>query len=173
MKKTVFYLFLIFVQVNSYSQNISSRLTILSGDNVPFTFNSMQKYENGITFSNWSSVEVRFIDTTDLGVPNLTEWRLDVKAMTPLINGEAGYSLPLNTIEIESSGINATYNGPFALSDADDVHLVEDGLQTPPLGPTIVFITFHCGKSLTVPNNLLGSIPDYYFVDLMFTLQPE
>lgn len=172
MKKTLFYLFLIFVQVNSYSQNTTSRLRILSGGSMYFNFNSLQKYENGLTYSNWTRAEVYFIDTTNLGVQTLLEWRLDVKAMTPLINGDAGYSLPLNTIEIESNGLNATYNGPFAISDADDVHLVEDGLQTAP-GYTIVNITYHCGKSLTVGNNLLGSDPDYYFVDLLFTLQPE
>ena len=172
MKKIILFQFLILIQLSSFSQNTTSRLRIVSGGSLYFNFNSLSKYENGLTFTDWTRATVYFIDTTNLGVQTALQWRLDVKATTATINGDGGNTLPLNTIEIESSGINATYNGPFAISDADDIHLVENGIQTDP-GTTVVNITYHCGKSLTIPNNLLGITPDYYFVDLLLTLQPE
>jgi hypothetical protein len=134
----------------------------------------MEKYKDGLSYGNWTKATVYFIDTTALGVSSGAVWVLDVKASTALINGDAGHTLSLNTIEMQSSGTDplAVYNGPIVLTNSDNQHLVQNGTQTAP-GTSTVNITFHCGKSLTVPNNLLGKQPDYYFVDIILTLKPQ
>ena len=170
---------LVIVGFNIYCQNsTTSRLTIQSGGSVNFYINSFDKYQNGITYTNWTTVTVYFIDTLDIdGSQTALTWKLDVKAMDVNIDGTLS-NLPLNTIEIvatDGGGPAATYSPVFALSSIDN-SLVTAGTQTNLAVPvlTIVNITYHCGKSLTVPDNsLLGKIPDHYTVDLLFTLGPE
>lgn len=172
MKRFLILISIIFFLVyTGSSQNTTSRLRIESGASIYFNFNSLQKYENGLEYSNWTKATVYFIDTTALGVPTALQWRLDVKAMSAAINGDAGNFLPLNTIEMEATGIDATYLGPIALSNADSP-LVSNGLQTDP-GITDVYISYYCGQSKTVANSLMGKKSDYYFVDIVFTLHPQ
>jgi len=158
-------------------QNTTSRLTINSGSHIDFYVNTFDKYQNGITYNNWTTASVYFIDTTDAGVQTGLTWKLDVRALNTGISGTLG-TLPLNTIELVATsggGPIANYSPVFALSDTDN-SLVTNGTQTDILTPvlTTVLITYHCGKSLTVPDNsLLGSIPDYYAVDIVLTLGPE
>jgi len=62
------------------SQNITSRLSLQSGGNIYFVFNSIEKYNNGISYTDWTKVKVYFIDTTNTGSQNPTKWKLSVKA---------------------------------------------------------------------------------------------
>jgi hypothetical protein len=185
MKKILLLLpFLIFCKF-VFSQNTTSRLRIESGGSIYFYFNSLDQYKNGITYNNWTKVSVYFVDTTAAGATSAALWILKVKANSNQINSDEGditHFLPLNTIELEatytsSTGGTATPAAmPFALSDTDQP-LFTDGSQTKsPLKPTIVNITYHCGKSITVPNNLLvptTRFPDYYYVDIILTLEPQ
>lgn len=163
--------FFLILGISSYSQNVTSRLRIESGGSIYFNFNSLEKYQTGLEYTNWTKVSVYYIDTTDTGIPNASNWKLTVKAMSPTINGDAGNTLPLNTIEMQATGINAIYYGPFELTNIDNP-LADTGLQTAP-GVTNVYITYFCGKSKTVPNSLLGKMPDYYYIDILLTLQQQ
>ncbi len=168
------FVFIIISGLNIQAQNTTARLTIQSGQSVYFYVNSFDKYINGITYTNWTSLTVSFTDTLDNGTQTGMTWKLDVKAMNNNIQGTLG-NLPLNTIEIvatDGGGPSATYSPVFALS-AIDQSLVTLGTQTDLVTPvlTTVNITYHCGKSITVPDNsLLGRTPDYHTVDLLLTL---
>ncbi|MCF6366127.1 MAG: hypothetical protein L3J35_07985 [Bacteroidales bacterium] len=169
MRKIVFTFLLIAMVLALKSQNTTSRLSMVSeGETLFFNFNSFEKYRNGMSLSTIATVY--FIDTTNVGVQTALLWELDVKASTANIVGDYGNTLPLSTIEIEVSGndVTALYNGPLALTNVDNVHLVQNGAQTPGSFTTLT-LTYHVGT--TTP--LLGEKPDYYFVDILYTLQPQ
>lgn len=159
----------------SANSQVTSRLTIQSGNDINFNFQLLDHYQNGVSYNNWTRLTVFF---EDLGDP-LREWKLSVQAMTPNIQGDAGNNLPLNTIEFNITGDDplATYNNNAAnavLTSLANRNLVEDGQQTLIPGVlTNLFITYHCGKSVYVANSLIGNNPDYYYVEVLFTLGPE
>ncbi len=154
-----------------YSQNTTSRLTIESGGSLNFYFNSLQKYQNGIKYTGWTRLRIYYNDTTVTGGIGIdSTWRLDVKALNSEFNGDAGNTLDLNTLELEATGVTGV-QGIKALSNSD-VSLITKGVMTAP-GTVTVFITYYCGQSKTVSNNLLGEKPDYYYVDIVFTLGPD
>jgi hypothetical protein len=167
--KLIYVLLSLILFTNAFGQNTTSRLTIVSeGETLPFNFNSFEKYRTGISLS--TIAQVYFIDTTDMGIPTATNWILDVKANTGSIVGDYGNSLPLNTIEIDVSGddIGATYNNPTILSNLDNIHLIENGSQTPGSFTTLT-LTYNVGTT----TSLLGEKADYYYVDIIYTLQPQ
>ncbi len=162
-----------FPAYKGYSQNTTSRLTVESGGSLNFYFNSLEKYKNGISYNDWTRLRIYYNDTTNTGgVGVFPNWKLDVKAASATIDGDAGNTLNLNTIEIEASqliGVTGTLTGIHALTNAD-VSLITGGAITAP-GTATVFISYYCGQSRTVlNNNLLGKNPDYYVVDIIFTL---
>ena len=168
MKKVFFVLLFSLTWFISFNQNTTSRLAIESGGSVNFYFNSFQKYVNGVTYSDWTKLRIYYNDTTNAGgVGTFPTWKLDVKALSPTIDGDAGNSLDLNTIELEATG-DPGATGVQALSNID-VSLITGGAITDP-GTSIIFITYNCGKSILAPNALLGKNPDYYVVDIVFTL---
>jgi len=149
----------------------TARLKIESGGSVEFIFNTFYEYNNGITYTDWTKLSVYFIDTI-AGVPTAMQWKLDVRAMDTDIRGFAN-NLDLETIEFEVNGdAGPTYSAvPLQLKNFDQ-SLVTNGPQTDLVTPVLtnVFVTYHCGKSLLAPNNLLGKPADYYGVDIVFTL---
>lgn len=153
----VFYGFAMFSQ---------ARLNISSGGNVYFHFNSYQKYVNGVTYPNYTKLLISYNDTTVAN--SFQNWRLDVKALSPNIDGDnPPNTLDLNVIELEANG-TGTSTGVQTLSNTD-VKLT-GGLQpVAGLSNASVFITYYCG----VTNKLIGKEPDYYVVDLLFTLTGE
>ena len=143
-----------------------ARLSINSGSSVYFHFNSYQKYVNGVTYSNFTELLISYNDTT--AANTYQNWKIDVKALSPNINGDvAPNMLDLDIIELEASGYG-TSTGLQSLTNSD-VKLT-GGLQ--PLAGVSnesVFITYYCG----VHKSLLGKSPDYYVVDLLYTLTGE
>jgi hypothetical protein len=173
MKHVISLLILSLIAFSTDAQ-ITSRLTIQSGNDVNFNFQLLDHYENGVEYLNWTRATVFF---EDLGDP-LNEWKLSVKATTPNIVGNAGNTLPLNTIEFSVTGDDpaATYNNDIAhaVLTAVDTNLIENGQQTLIAGVlTNIDISYYCGRSLYVADNsLLGSTPDYYYVEVQLTLGP-
>jgi len=149
---------------------VSARLTVQSGGHVDFNFNSIRKYKDGITYADWTTFAVSFTDAIS---PSSEQWKLEFRASTPDIPGDGGNSLNLNTLELTAangggSGI-ANYYGPVALSNTNQL-LVDSG----PLGDenvNLVRITYQCGTNPV--NRLLGKAPDYYVVDIIFTLSAQ
>jgi len=169
MKKLLIFITFTIFGIFVYSQNTTSRLTIESGGSLNFYFNSLQKYQNGIEYTDWTKLRIYYNDTTDAGNVGINPtWKLDVKALNPTFNGDAGNILNLNTLELEATGI-AGVTGIQALSNSD-ISLITGGAITDP-GTVSIFITYYCGQNKTGSNNnLLGKKPDYYYVDVVFTL---
>jgi len=165
MKKLLILIIFLISEIFVYSQT-TSRLTIESGGSLNFYFNSLQKYQNGIEYTDWTKLRIYYNDTGT----NPT-WKLDVKALNPTFNGDAGNTLNLNTLELEAKGVQGV-TGIQALSNSD-VSLITGEAITHP-GTVTVFITYYCGQNKTGSNNnLLGKEPDYYYVDIVFTLGPN
>ncbi len=161
--KRLIVIFYVFFGVTMYSQ---ARLDIGTGGSVYFHFNSYKKYTDGVTYNNFTKLLVFYKDTNTI-VPFYPTWKLDVKALTSDIAGEnPANTLNLDFIELEASGAG-TPTGTQALSDLD-ISLLTAGIETN-TGAIPIYITYYCG----VTNSLLGKEPDYYVVDLLFTLISE
>jgi len=143
-----------------------ARLSINSGSSVYFHFNSYQKYVNGVTYPNFTELLISYNDTT---VANTYQnWKIDVKALSPNINGDIPPNmLDLDVIELEASGTGVS-TGLQSLTNTD-VKLTGDLQPVAGLTNASVFITYYCG----VHKSLMGKVPDYYVVDLLFTLTGE
>lgn len=155
---------LLLISIDGVGQT-TSRLTISSeGETLFFNFNSFNKYEDGISITTIASVY--FVDPI---VADL-RWRLDVKANSASILGDNGNVLPLNTIEIVASGVQnptADYN-TISLSPADLI-LIDNGSESTDADGDIIYLQYNVGTNTP----LLGQTPDYYFVDIIYTLQPH
>jgi hypothetical protein len=175
IKKLWVFLFCNLVILAVSGQTGTARLTLSNeGSTLFFTFNSFDKYQNGISLTTIGSVY--YIDTICNPLPCVTtgtEWELVVVARTPAIVGDNGNNLPLGSIFIEITGTDAaaTYNNRFL--QFVERTLVTNGSQSLPIPGsfTTLFITYNIG---TFPaNRLLGEVPDDYYVDIIFTLQKE
>lgn len=174
MKKLLVLIIFLFFEISVNGQNTTSRLTIESGGSLNFYFNSLQKYKTGIEYTDWTKLRIYYIDTIAGGGDGAYPlWKLDVKAMSPQINGDDGNTLNLNTIELEASQLIGVAFGNLtgiqALNNSD-ISLIT-GADMTRSGTATVYITYYCGQNKTGSNNnLLGKMPDYYYVDIVFTL---
>lgn len=164
----------LFLLVNfSYSQG-TVRLSVLDGGNVNFYFNSLTKYNSGITYTDYTVLGITCDD--DDNPTNGYNWTLEVKALTAQFDGDGGNTLPLSTLEITPSKVAglpfAALSGTIVLTNVDQTLASEVILNGAPAAdePSAttdqVGITYECGT--TVP--LLLEPADYYVVDLEYTL---
>jgi len=163
MKKLLIVLF-VFCNISLFGQ---ARLIFSTGNSsvIPFYFNSYQKYVNGISYNDYTRLSIEYRDTT--AANTYPHWRLDCKALTPTINGDAGNTLALNYIELQATGAGTSTNIQFL--NSTDVTLLNQAAETAPGSPATVFVSYYCG----VTNSLLGKNIDYYTVDILFTLTGE
>ena len=164
MKKLIVVLF-VFLNISLFGQ---ARLNISSGSSVNFYFNSYQKYVSGISYNNFTTLSINYQDTNTVA-PFYTHWRLDCKALTPTINGDAGNTLNLNYIELQATGAGTPSVPAIQALSSSDVTLLNQAVETAAGSPVTVFISYYCG----VTNSLLGKNQDYYVVDILFTLMGE
>lgn len=153
-------------------QNISLRLRVVSGGNVSYIFNSLKKYEAGITYEDWTRLQIFFNDTTDVGGPGpSTGWELRVKATTSGIMSDGGNP----NLITKSIGIRPKISpgGNSASVELTDINLT-DGFQTIVEGvgkqniKEEVFISYDCGVNPLY--KILNNPPDFYYVDLEFKI---
>ena len=161
----------------------SVRLTVLAGGNVPFVFNSMEKYRNGINYDRWTKFGITVVDSP--AAPTLLTWTLEFRALTVSFTGEdPGNTLPLQILELTPTGLGVpayTFVSavPIELQSFNQT-LVSDVL--PPNRSYVddhVDITYDCGRNLLAgppaSKELLELVPpaaaDYYVVDIVFTLR--
>jgi hypothetical protein len=150
----------------------SVRLTVIDGGNVSFNFNSLSKYNNGITYANYTTFGIAATDAAPVNGYN-NGWELFVKALSNQLDGSVlANTLNLNTIELSptiTAGPATIVNPTITLSNADQL-LVRSviAIAGPDPNPTTdqISITYNVG----VTNGLLESTADYYTVDLDFTL---
>lgn len=166
MRILLFAAILILSSQASFGQ-LTTRITVNYGGSVYFHVNSMNKYQNGISYTNYTQLELYYKHDDGGGNPVGSDWELLVKANSPNIIGDGGNVLSLSQVEITTE-IGASSFGPFPLSSADT--RIAWGTQTVLEERIIVNISYSCGLP---PPGLLGESPDYYFVDLEFTLQED
>jgi len=174
LKKSI--LIFIVVLINSgssaYSQNITSRITILSGASVPFSFNSYTRLENGMSLASWTRLQIYYLDTLDDGSLNSSsQWHLLVRANSGNITGDEGGSMTLDKVELEVSSTDGNAVGSRVTLTSSDQEIVSNGSN--PTNTATVTISYYVGNASGGTNTLLGESPDYYFVDLVFTLEKQ
>jgi len=154
----------------SGAQNVTKNIRVVSGGYVSFSFSSLKNYKNGKTLDGWTRFSVQFADTTDGGDDGAsTGYRVTVRAGAATIQSDGGSpDLALSYIRITPSA--TTLPGPptltpITLTDGDQT-IVEGG--DPGVATISGDITLDIDCGVTSP--LLGKSPDYYFVDLIFTL---
>lgn len=150
------------------AQNITKRIWVSSGGSVSFTFKSLTEYTSGKVLNNWTRLNVNYRDTSNTGGDGITiGWRILVRAADATIQSDgAAPDLPLSAIQIKPTTLIAgatVYNR--TLTSADQIIVEGADAGSLPVTGEIV-ISYECGT--VTP--LLGKQPDYYFVDLIFTL---
>ena len=172
MKKILILLIIISSAFTAIAQNTTARLTIESGSSIYFNINTFDKYTNGIEYTNWTRFRVYFLDTADNGLVTAQKWQLNVEAMSANIAGDVGNTLDLNTVELSASCGDATTTGIMALAGPGSAtKLLHIGSNN--VSASLIQVTYYCGQSKFVTNKLLGKQPDYYTVDIVYTLERD
>lgn len=179
-RRFAFFALLLCFQIHTVcGQKTSSRIIVESGGNVPLNVNTIKKYEEGIVLPNWTKLYISFSDSIE-GTPNVvnptSRWQLEIRANESTMYGDYfnvdARTLNLDYIRVEVTGIeNVGGSEPYTglpteriLSDADQT-LITGG----PQGNYRITLSYKLGKDA----KLLGHPPDYYLVDLIFTLSKE
>jgi hypothetical protein len=154
-------------------QNITKRVRVISGGSISFIFSTINDYNIGKVNSNWSRLDIYFIDTISNwplppGDGASTGWELTVRAnQDKIYSDEGSLDLPLSTIEIiPSTIIPGTTVTPITLTDFDQTIITGSDPGATFIDGEIT-ITYNCGT--TTP--LLGIEPEYYSVDLIFIIK--
>lgn len=120
MRQKVFTFLILFLNVafglaQSSTPGGSVRLTVLTGSNIEFVFNSIAKYSAGITLTNWTVLGISVTDNpgdnnAPPAVDDYTTWRLYAEALDS--DGDGGITgsgvpipnqIPFSTIELSAS----------------------------------------------------------------------
>lgn len=160
------------------------RISIISGGSVPFVINSLDKWENGATLPNWTTIRISVTDSV-AGVGGLTDWELRFNAQDVDVDSEFDAEDPanaskitLNTLELSLSLLSGSCGAvlgasPVALSNAEETLVTGTMVDGATCVDNILNITYDCGSSLTVLNNGFmdqGAEADYYTEIMFFTL---
>ena len=180
MKKVFTLLVLLIISITmALSQDFNyARIVVVYGNNIPFNFNSIENFKDGIRIEDGTILGITMVDSV-ANLPTVHGFDLQFRAFNgqAVIQGTGSNSLPLNTIEVEAtdfSGLgSAIYSGLQPLSPGW-INLVQ---YTDPAAPPFndlnystsqVRISYECGKTIS----LLGEVNDYYNVEIEFELIP-
>ncbi|MCB0395177.1 MAG: hypothetical protein KDD36_00905 [Flavobacteriales bacterium] len=170
--------------LSAYAQDWNTaRLSILSGGNIPFYFNTLDKYNSGIEVTNGTVLGINIADLpTDPPTPNstLVGWSLEFNSYNGAtdLQGSGANTLPLNTIQLEATNnigldpADATYYGLKDLTVAGEVLMETTNAAHLNCDWTThqVNITYQAGMA---NGSLLGETPDYYVVEIEIILIPQ
>ncbi len=151
------------------AQNITKRIWVGSGGSVAFNFKSLTEYSSGKILNSWSRLNMHYRDTSDAGGDGTSiGWKILVRASSATIQSDgAAPDLDLSTIQLKpTTTIPNTAVTNITLTNADQI-IVESTVDPGASAVTgEIVISYECGTITP----LLGKQPDYYFVDLIFTL---
>ena len=152
---------------------------------MPFVINSIDKWENGATLPNWTTIRISVTDSVG-NPPDLTDWELRFNAQDIDVDSEFDAEDPanvskitLNTLELTSSLLAGSCG---AVLDLPAIKALSNAEQTLVAGlipasatcvDNILNITYDCGSSLTIPVNSFmdqNAQADYYTEIIFFTL---
>jgi len=142
----------------------TARLTVIRGGYVEFTFNSIDKLNNGITYTNYTQLSICYKDPDN----SAGTWKLSVQANGANFTSGAN-TLNLSTVDLTTSNagaLAATYfaNIPLSAVNSNIVTGGPQGTET----ENIVNVTYRCGMGGT----MLGKTQGNYTADIIFTLSP-
>lgn len=158
----------------------SARLSLLYGGSIPFNFNSMKAYTEGIEIEDGT---ILGITLTDNNVPGHDLEGFDLNFRT--FNGQtaisgAVYDLPLNVIRVRaenSLGLGAGISEGY--QDLDAASTLLFSYTNNPFSDLTwdthqLSLSYECGKPVLAGGNgsLLGRPPDYYTVEIEVELFP-
>lgn len=166
---------LFFQLVFSQDVTTSSRILIESGGSVPFSINSMKKYQEGMAYEDWSRLALAFSDS--ITIADVTEvtsatWKLEFKANTHKMFGDYGGELDLSLITLQVACAGG--NNDLEAFIIEGEHTLNEGFTTliegAPQGSfqdNKILITYRIGQGAEI---LKGNPPDYFTVDIIFEL---
>ncbi|HLP04391.1 MAG TPA: hypothetical protein VK152_03080 [Paludibacter sp.] len=158
----------------------TARLTVLYGGNIPFNFNTIDKFKHGIDIGTGT---ILGISLTDLGVKGhkLNGFELNFRSFNNQteIKGDV-YNLPLNRLRVRAENILGLGTGTsYGYNDlaTDWVTLfsyTERKWKDLDWTTHQLRISYECGKPLAEGGNgsLLGEGSDSYQVEIEFELVP-
>ncbi len=166
MKHSLNLFLLLLLFVSGYGQNVTSRITVNTGNHVEFYFNHLNDYDNGISLENYTRLKIYYNDTADFGgAGSGSGWKLTVKSLDASI--QSTYSpntLPLSTIELRVTHNMVT--NTYTLSATDVI--IASGPDK--LDYTAdIDISYDVGKTdkIDIVSN------ERFAVDLKFTIQSQ
>ncbi len=147
---------------------MTTRVIVKTGNYVEFFVNHLDDYENGMSFDDYTTLQVEYNDTVAGGGPHTSGpgWELNVRAMSASIESvDSGETLPLNTVELRVFHEGSS-TGPYTLTSTDTeiatgtdkVAYIED-----------VIISYDIGKTnpITIVSN------ERFIVELIFTIKTK
>lgn len=180
-----FIILFILISGTASSQYLNSaRLVLIYGSNIPFNFNSIKRYTEGIEIEEGTILGVSLSDSTAALPEDLRGFELYMRAFNGAteILGDA-YSLDLDAIRIKAED----HQG-FALGLNSDPYQDLASVWTricyyEDLNPVFtnlswkfdqLVISYECGKPVADGGNgaLLGEAPDFYRVEVELELVP-
>lgn len=158
----------------------SARITVLNGGNIPFVFNTLDRFRKGIELNNASKFGIT-LSTNNVSGHDLTGFQLNFRSfnMQPAIQGEV-YSIPLDRVRVKAEnalGLETGLSQGYVSLNTDWMPLFsyENLLWTNLSWNTHqINISYECGKPVDMGGNgvLLGESPDYYVVEIEFEIIP-
>ncbi|MCF8346966.1 MAG: hypothetical protein K9G38_07110 [Bacteroidales bacterium] len=158
----------------------AARLSLLYGGSIPFNFNSIKAYSEGIEIVDGTILGITLTDNNEPG-HDLEGFDLTFKTF----NGQTAISgavndLPLNVIRVKAEnnlGLGAGTTTGY--QDLDAASTILFSYTSIPFSDLIwdthqLSLSYECGKPLSAGGNgrLLGKPPDYYMVEIEVELIP-
>jgi len=158
----------------------NARLTIIYGGSIPFNFNSIERYVNGIEIEEGTILGISLADSNQVG-HDLEGFDLNFRSFNGelTIHGDAN-DLPLDRIRVRAENylglasgtstgyqdLSSAWTTLFSYTDVAFTDLTWDLHQ--------LVISYECGKPVAAGGNgsLLGAPPDYYRVEIEIELVP-
>lgn len=172
---------LIILGSSAFSQEWNyARLSVLYGSNIPFNFNSISKFRNGIEITEGTILGITLADSAQAG-HTLEGFDLNMRTFNgaTVISGEST-NLSLDKIQVKAENylglgagfsfgyvdLSSVWTTLFSYTNASFTDLSWDLHQ--------LSISYQCGVPVAAGGNgtLLGEEPDYYTVEIEIELVP-
>ncbi len=158
-----------------------ARLSTIYGGNIPFNFNSIKSYSEGIEILEGTIVGITLVDSNQVG-HDLEGFDLNFRTFNgqTVISGDVD-NLPLDRIRVRAENnlglgsgtsfgyqdLSATWTTLFSYSSIPFTNLTWDTHQ--------LTLSYECGKPVAAGGNgsLIGDAPDYYIVEIEIELVPS
>lgn len=167
--------------ISTYTQEWNyARLSVLYGSNIPFNFNSIEKYRNGIEIIDGTILGVTLADSSQVG-RTLEGFDLNIRTFNgaTVIRGETS-NLSLDRLRLRADnylGLGAGFS--FGYTDLSSVWTTLFSYTNPSFTDLSwdlhqLSISYQCGIPVSAGGNgtLLGEEPDYYNVEIEIELVP-